>query len=288
MPSSTSDAGSSSRWITVPAVIVILACQFISASAATTLVVLLALLISSSSISLSLLRRLRATTAQTAEDEEKLDLGHDADHLDLSNGSLEPSMLTLCKVLAADLPGCVILPHDTATFKQSMKSYWAQQEREAVPACVVRPRDVEQLSVAIKILKREFRRRHKNAAGAQGVGLFAIRSGGHSPVPGASSIKGGIMIDLSLFNEVTPSDDGSSVVLGTGARWRDVSRALEDKGIAVVGGRNSAVGVGGLVLGGQATPLALIFCSRANTVTYRRAFLLHPSIWASLLQYSEL
>ena len=96
------------------------------------------------------------------------------------------------------------------------------------------------------------------------------------------------MIDLSLFNEVTPSDDGSSVVLGTGARWRDVSRALEDKGIAVVGGRNSAVGVGGLVLGGQATPLALIFCSRANTVTYRRAFLLHPSIWASLLQYSEL
>lgn len=31
----------------------------------------------------------------------------------------------------------------------------------------------------------------------------------------------------------------------------DVSKVLDEKGIAVVGGRNSAVGVGGLTLGGE-------------------------------------
>jgi hypothetical protein len=59
------------------------------------------------------------------------------------------------------------------------------------------------------------------------------------------------VIDLGLFCEVTPSEDGSSVVIGAGAKWRDVSKVLDEKGLAVVGGRNSAVGVGGLTLGGK-------------------------------------
>jgi hypothetical protein len=53
------------------------------------------------------------------------------------------------------------------------------------------------------------------------------------------------VIDLGLFCEVTPSEDGSSVAIGAGAKWRDVSKVLDEKGLAVVGGRNSAVGVGG-------------------------------------------
>ena len=68
---------------------------------------------------------------------------------------------------------------------------------------------------------------------------------------GAASIKGGVVIDLRLFCEVTPSEDESSVVIGTGAKWMDVSKVLDEKGLAVVGGRNSAVGVGGLTLGGK-------------------------------------
>ena len=58
------------------------------------------------------------------------------------------------------------------------------------------------------------------------------------------------MIDLSLFCEVVPSEDGSSVIIGAGAKWIDVSKVLDERGLAVVGGRNSAVGVGGLTLGG--------------------------------------
>ncbi|TGO46851.1 hypothetical protein BOTNAR_0561g00070 [Botryotinia narcissicola] len=83
-------------------------------------------------------------------------------------------------------------------------------------------------------------------------GLFAIRSGGHFCVAGAASIEGGVLIDLNCFNEVIPSEenDESSVVVGAGCRCMDVSNVLDKRGLAVVGGRNSAVGVGGLTLGG--------------------------------------
>ena len=68
------------------------------------------------------------------------------------------------------------------------------------------------------------------------------------------------MIDLGLFCEVTPSEDGSSVTIGAGAKWIDVSKVLDDKNLAVVGGRNSAVGVGGLTLGGKLLlPVMLLF-----------------------------
>lgn len=37
-----------------------------------------------------------------------------------------------------------------------MSFYWAQQECEVISACVVRPRDVQQLCTAINIIKRQF------------------------------------------------------------------------------------------------------------------------------------
>lgn len=188
-----------------------------------------------------IMRRLR--TSQTLQAAKK------PDHLDLTSSSLEPTMLS--KSLALALPNSVIFPHDAAAFKQSMNSYWAQQECEVIPACVVRPRNIQQLCTAVTILKREYDERRKQAGKKKVEGLFAIRSGGHSPVSGAASIKGGVVIDLSLFCEVTPSEDGSSVVIGAGAKWLDVSKVLDEKGLAVIGGRNSAVGVGGLTLGGK-------------------------------------
>lgn len=40
------------------------------------------------------------------------------------------------------------------------------------------------------------------------------------------------------------------MAIGAGTKWMDVSKALDKKGLAVIGGRNSAVGVAGLTLGG--------------------------------------
>ena len=115
----------------------------------------------------------------------------------------------------------------------------------------MRPGNAWQLSTAVIILKREYNKRGEQPGTETDKGIFAIRSGGHSPVPGAASIAGGVLIDLSLFSKVTLSEDRSSVVIGTGARWMDVSRILDEKGLAVVGGRDSAVGVDGLILGGK-------------------------------------
>ena len=54
------------------------------------------------------------------------------------------------------------------------------------------------------------------------------------------------MINLALFCEMKPSKDGSSVAIGAGVKWTVVSKILDEKGLAVIGGRESAVGVGGL------------------------------------------
>ena len=205
-----------------------MAFELLSAAAVTTILII---------VIMSRLRILQTRQAAT-----------EPNHLDLVSSSPEPTMLS--KSLALALPKSIIFPHDAAAFKQSMNSYWAQQEREVIPACVIRPRDVQQLSMAVTVLKREYDERQKQAGENKAEGLFAIRSGGHSPVAGAASIKGGVVIDLGLFCEVTPSEDRSSVTIGTGAKWKDVSKVLDEKGLAVVGGRNSAVGVGGLTLGG--------------------------------------
>ena len=192
-------------------------------------------------ISLYIARRLRTSyTLQAAKQ---------PDHLEPTSNLPEPTNLS--KNLASVLPDSVIFLHDAAAFKQSMASYWAQQECEVIPACIVRPRDIQQLGTAVTIIKREYDERGRQAGEVKAEGLFAIRSGGHSPVSGAASIKGGVLIDLSLFCDVVPSENGSSVVIGAGAKWIDVSKVLDERGLAVVGGRNSAVGVGGLTLGGK-------------------------------------
>lgn len=145
--------------------------------------------------------------------------------MDLTSDLPEPTILS--KSLASALPESVIFPHDAAAFKRSINSYWAQQECEAIPACVVRSAKVHQLCTAVTVLKRHYDERGKQAGEEKGEELFAIRSDGHSPVSGAASIEGGVVIDLGLFCEVAPSEDGSSVAIGAGAKWMDVYMVLE-------------------------------------------------------------
>lgn len=114
-----------------------------------------------------------------------------------------------------------------------------------------------------------------------------MRGGGHSAVPGAASIKDGVLVDLSLLCEVTPSDDGTSVVVGGGARWKDVYSVLDKMGLGVVGGRNSDVGVGGLTLGGK-------FCIKQSAsipmlvsfvlISLRWLLILLAPVWSGLLK----
>lgn len=80
---------------------------------------------------------------------------------------------------------------------------------------------------------------------------FAVRSGGHSPNPGWASVSNpGILVDLSKLNEISISDDHSTVSVGPGQNWGNVYEELDTYGVSVVGGREPQVGVEGLVLGG--------------------------------------
>lgn len=81
---------------------------------------------------------------------------------------------------------------------------------------------------------------------------FAIKSGGHSSITGASNIedRSGITIDLSKIRDIDLVEGDAAVWLGTGLRWGDVYHALELHSLSVPGGRDGDVGVGGYILGG--------------------------------------
>lgn len=154
----------------------------------------------------------------------------------------------------------VLLPSDEA-YAARQESYFSRTASRLAPACIVRPTSAAEVSSALCIL-------------ASGEGhRFAIRSGGHAPNAGANNIDGGITLDLGLLNwtnvvvRSSPSSNGSSsdnkgreeeeeevlVDIGPGARWADVYKTLHHAGLAVAGGREGGVGVGGLILGGGNT-----------------------------------
>ena len=78
---------------------------------------------------------------------------------------------------------------------------------------------------------------------------LAVKGGGHTGFPGASSIEGGITVALESMNEITLSKDKKTAAIGPGNRWGAVYTKLGEQNLTVIGGRASDVGLG-LVLGG--------------------------------------
>lgn len=109
----------------------------------------------------------------------------------------------------------------------------------AYPSCVIQPRKTTDVATSMQII---------NFYQVK----FAVRSGGHSPNPGWSSVGSeGILLDLELLDSVTLSSDGTVASLGPGGRWANAMSILNADGVSVQGGRLGDVGVGGLLLGGQ-------------------------------------
>lgn len=210
---------------------------------------------------LKILRFRFSETATTSQESEQLQLS------------------ALATELAKHLPASVFFRHPPQ-FRSSLGSYWSKQQREITPECIVIPFKEEEISTAVEIIKKEFDCR---ITGNKAPPAFAIRSGGHSTIPGASNTALGVVIDLSHFNQVQVAEDRGSVLVGPGARWGDVSRKLDKIGLAVSGGRNSDVGVGGLTLGGEhkTTAMFTIFAA-AKYTNLRGLFLLQSAVWVRL------
>ena len=64
-------------------------------------------------------------------------------------------------------------------------------------------------------------------------------------------------MDMTSLALVTINGNRTVASVGAGASWLDVYLYLDGLGVAVTGGRNAAVGVGGLTLGGQSFRLLL-------------------------------
>ena len=79
---------------------------------------------------------------------------------------------------------------------------------------------------------------------------FAVRSGGHMPVPGAANIADGVLISMSRFDQMSLSPDHTTAQIGSGLRWTNVYNNLGQYNLTVAGAKYGDVGVGGLLLGG--------------------------------------
>ncbi|KAI4954620.1 hypothetical protein J4E86_005930 [Alternaria arbusti] len=120
--------------------------------------------------------------------------------------------------------------------------YWSNQQAAVVPYCTFTPKATLEVSSLILISRLT-------------QCPFAVKSGGHAAFPGASSIHGGITVDLKDFTVRKLSADQKTVAIGPGNRWIDAYRYLTPYNLTIVGGRAAHVGVGGLTLGGGISDL---------------------------------
>lgn len=81
--------------------------------------------------------------------------------------------------------------------------------------------------------------------------LFAVKGGGHAPAAGFASINNGITVDMTHLDSVSVNADGTVASVGAGATWLQAYEFLDPLHLTVAGGRNAAVGVGGLTIGGK-------------------------------------
>ncbi|KOS16605.1 Bifunctional solanapyrone synthase [Escovopsis weberi] len=141
-----------------------------------------------------------------------------------------------CDFLSFTLPQKVSFPKSSA-YELQQAHYWSQQQALSRPECRIAPGSAIDVSFAILTFRATQCR-------------FSVKSGGHAAFAGASNTAGGVTMDLVNLDQVSVSRDKSQVSVGAGNTWYRVFSELTPQGLTVVGGRVSAIGVGGLVTGG--------------------------------------
>ncbi|KAF2027834.1 FAD-binding domain-containing protein [Setomelanomma holmii] len=147
------------------------------------------------------------------------------------------ALATSCCAQLSAVPNLNVALPNSAAYNATEHDYWSLQEASLVPSCIAKPTCAADVaSIVAKLVTNNCH--------------FAIKGRGHSPAAGFANIDHGITIDMTGLSTITVNSDHSVASVGAGASWLDVYASLDPLNKTVAGGRNGAVGVGGLTLGG--------------------------------------
>jgi FAD/FMN-containing dehydrogenase len=173
----------------------------------------------------------------------------------VSASVISPNTTAACADITAgsintdSLPAAALDP----SYIDAKTHYWSAANGDLSPACVAFPTSAKEVSQIITILNR-----YEDVQ-------FAVKSGGHNPNVGWSSVDGGVLISMRNLSSTVYNAAKSTADIGPGARWVDVISTLQPYNVAVVSGRLGKshlpqeilmltgigdVGVAGLTLGG--------------------------------------
>lgn len=149
-----------------------------------------------------------------------------------------PNISQCDALIEAGLSHTVHLPSSDQYPSLVQNGSWPLDTRKR-PWCFVQPTNPDEVSRTLVALQA--------AGGGAGDWHVAVRSGGHAS-GNANNIAQGVTIDLTQINSTTYDAETNIASIGSGARWGSVYNELDKEGVAVAGGREGVVGVGGLVL----------------------------------------
>ncbi|KAJ3795218.1 hypothetical protein GGU11DRAFT_245057 [Lentinula aff. detonsa] len=104
------------------------------------------------------------------------------------------------------------------------------------PTCIVFPNTSEHVQTAMKAI-------------FQNKAEYSVQAGGHSGMTGWNTVENGILISFINMNSTSYDSQSDTITLLPGIHWGDATSALQQYGVAPVGGRVATVGTG-LLLGG--------------------------------------
>ncbi|EFQ31408.1 FAD binding domain-containing protein [Colletotrichum graminicola M1.001] len=156
----------------------------------------------------------------------------------LGTGSPSTGCSTACaslKLIYGDT-AVLVAGNDTACI-DFIGSYWSAIQAEVRPRCIFQPSKPEEVSVAVLLARLT-------------QCPFAVKSGGHAAMAGASNAEGGITVSFTNMKSISLSADRTVASIQPGNVWGDVYAELTKSDVTVIGGRLYNIGVGGLITGG--------------------------------------